>query len=149
MVTEKQKEELQELYNKIGNVKKVAKISHISYNTLKGFLIFKNKNRLRTNRKRDTRKYRRDIKQKLVDYKGGKCQICGYCKCIDALDFHHINPEEKDFSISGGTKSFEHVKSELDKCILVCSNCHREIHAGLIKLDKDGHLINNEDANCE
>ena len=47
------------------------------------------------------------------------------------MDFHHINPQEKDFQISGGTKSFESLKSELDKCILVCRNCHSEIHAGL------------------
>lgn len=78
--------------------------------------------------------YRVNIKQRLVDYKGGKCQICGYNRCINALEFHHVNPEEKDFTISGGTKSFDTLKPEIDKCILVCSNCHREIHAGLIKI---------------
>jgi len=74
---------------------------------------------------------RREIKRLAVEYKGGKCSICGYNKCIDALDFHHINPFEKEFSIShdGYTKSFDKVKVELDKCILVCSNCHRELHS--------------------
>jgi 5-methylcytosine-specific restriction endonuclease McrA len=74
---------------------------------------------------------RRDkIKLMSIEYKGGKCEICGYDKCIDALEFHHLNPNEKDFGIAekGYTRSFDKVKEELDKCILVCANCHREIH---------------------
>jgi len=71
-----------------------------------------------------------------VDYKGEKCQCCGYDKYIGALEFHHIDPNEKDFSLShrGYCYSWDKVKKELDKCILVCSNCHREIHAGIIKV---------------
>lgn len=134
MVTEEQKIEAQKIYDEIGNIKKVAKITHISYNTLKSFIVFKNKKRIKAKHSRDTREYRKDIKRKLVEYKGGKCQICGYNKCIDALDFHHINQEEKEYNISGGTKSFERLKKEVDKCILVCSNCHREIHAGIIEI---------------
>jgi 5-methylcytosine-specific restriction endonuclease McrA len=82
---------------------------------------------------------RRDkTKQILIDYKGGKCEICGYNKCISALEFHHLNPKNKDFAISskGYTRSIEVNKKEVDKCILVCSNCHREIHEGLIKINK-------------
>ena len=73
---------------------------------------------------------RRKLKDMAIKYKGGKCEKCGYNKCNGALDFHHLNPLEKDFSISstGTTKSFERIKKELDKCILVCANCHREIH---------------------
>lgn len=81
---------------------------------------------------------RRDkIKQLAVEYKGGKCAICGYSKYIGALEFHHLEPEQKDFSIGskGYTRGIETVKRELDKCILVCANCHREIHAGLINLE--------------
>lgn len=70
----------------------------------------------------------------LIDYKGGACQFCGYNKCQEALDFHHLDSKKKDFNISGGTKSFERLKPEIDKCVLVCANCHREIHAGLIKI---------------
>jgi 5-methylcytosine-specific restriction endonuclease McrA len=83
-----------------------------------------------------TQRRRDKLKQKAVEYKGGCCSICGYDKCIDALEFHHINPEEKDFGIAqkGYTRSWESVKEELDKCILVCSNCHREIHS---KQNKD------------
>lgn len=82
-------------------------------------------------------KRRRVIKEKAVDYKGGKCEKCGYDKCIAALEFHHLDPEQKDFSISmqGVSRAWEKVKKELDKCILVCSNCHREIHHVSYKLD--------------
>lgn len=69
-----------------------------------------------------------------IAYKGGKCQCCGYNKYVGALEFHHINSEEKDFGISakGYTRSWKRVKEELDKCILVCANCHREIHGNII-----------------
>ena len=76
-------------------------------------------------------------KELLVEYKGGKCEICGYNKCIQALEFHHLNPEEKDFGIGakGYTRSIEKNKEEVDKCIMVCANCHREIHSGIIKIN--------------
>lgn len=81
-------------------------------------------------------KRRRKLKEMSVEYKGGKCKNCGYDYYIGALEFHHINPEEKDFSISaaGTTKSWENIKKELDKCICLCSNCHKEVHAGLIDI---------------
>lgn len=81
---------------------------------------------------------REKLKLLAVEYKGGECQICGYKKYVGALEFHHLNPEEKDFAI-GYTRSFEAIKQELDKCIMVCSNCHKEIHAGLVKLDDITH----------
>lgn len=61
---------------------------------------------------------------------GGCCQICGYDKCIAALDFHHKD-DDKEFGLSskGRTLNFEKMKIEAQKCILVCANCHREIHA--------------------
>lgn len=70
------------------------------------------------------------VKQLCLEYKGGCCQLCGYSRCSAALEFHHLNPNEKDFGIAanGHTKSFEKIKQELDKCILVCSNCHQELH---------------------
>lgn len=73
---------------------------------------------------------RRKIREQAICYKGGKCQICGYNKCQQALEFHHLDKNEKDFGISqkGFTRSWEKIISELDKCILVCANCHREIH---------------------
>lgn len=73
---------------------------------------------------------RHRIKEKLVEYKGGKCEICGYNKCLNALDFHHRNPEEKEFALNTANynKSLDILKKEVDKCILVCATCHREIH---------------------
>jgi len=73
---------------------------------------------------------RRKLKQKAVIYAGGKCSRCGYDRCFSALTFHHIDPSIKKFGIStkGLTRSWEKVKSEIDKCILVCANCHAEIH---------------------
>jgi len=71
---------------------------------------------------------RRENKRKLVEYKGGCCEKCGYDKCIDAFDFHHMDPNQKDFGISAKSYSFERLKKEVDKCILVCRNCHAELH---------------------
>lgn len=69
------------------------------------------------------------LKEKLVKYKGGKCEICGYDKCINALEFHHVDPSQKDFGIANGNAiSLEKAKREVDKCLMVCANCHREIH---------------------
>lgn len=73
----------------------------------------------------------RERKQFYVDYKGGQCSKCGYNTCIGALEFHHRNPEKKDFKISDklkGNKNKKDMLKELDKCDLLCSNCHREIH---------------------
>ena len=83
---------------------------------------------------KNTLERQRVMKQKCVDYKGGKCSVCGYDKYIGALDFHHLDPSEKEFAISSIKQtSFDNnpkIKQELDKCILVCKNCHAEIHAG-------------------
>lgn len=75
-------------------------------------------------------KRRKKVKQLLVEYKGGKCEKCGYSKCIGALEFHHLDPSKKDFGIgsNGNTLKLDRMKKEADKCILVCSNCHKEIH---------------------
>lgn len=81
-------------------------------------------------------KHRKRVKVLAVEYLGGKCSVCGYGKCISALEFHHRDPTKKDFGISGTNKSFESIKAELDKCMLVCANCHREIHQDII--DSDG-----------
>jgi predicted HNH restriction endonuclease len=81
-------------------------------------------------------KRRKAIKHKAIEYKGGKCQICGYFRDRTALEFHHKDPNLKNFSLSteGITRAWSKVQSELDKCLLVCANCHREIHSGLVKL---------------
>ncbi len=75
------------------------------------------------------------LKLKAIEYLGGCCQNCGYNRCPAAMDFHHLDPNQKDFSIGQASKtSFEKIKSELDKCALLCSRCHREVEAGFIEL---------------
>lgn len=73
---------------------------------------------------------RRALRQQAVDYKGGCCQICGYNRCLEAFDFHHIDEQTKSFTISAHLTSFKAIKAELDKTVLLCANCHREVHAG-------------------
>ena len=75
-------------------------------------------------------KRQRLFKQDCVSYKGGKCESCGYDKFLGALEFHHKDPKEKDFPINQSRlwRLDERVKRELDKCILLCSNCHAEEH---------------------
>lgn len=73
------------------------------------------------------RDYLRNIKQKAVNIKGGKCQVCGYDKCLSAMDFHHRDMTEKEFDISTA-KNFAVIEKEIEKCDLLCSNCHRELH---------------------
>ena len=72
---------------------------------------------------------RRKLKLMAIEYKGGKCYRCGYNKSVRVLGFHHLDPKEKDFNIGrkGFTRSWEKIKKELDKCILVCANCHGEL----------------------
>ena len=79
---------------------------------------------------------RRDLKLRAADYKGGCCLICGYDRSIAALDFHHLDPDKKDFTVSrkGYTRSWEKTRIELDKCILLCCRCHRELHTNVISL---------------
>jgi len=83
-------------------------------------------------------KRRRRVKLLAIESKGGKCQICGYNKCPAALDLHHIRGQ-KSFSIShkGYTRSWQKVREEIDKCVLVCANCHREVEVGFTQLPKE------------
>lgn len=82
---------------------------------------------------------RKRLKEKAVMYKGGKCEICGYSRDISAMEFHHIDPSTKSFGLSmrGITRSWEKVLIELDKCIMICANCHREVHSGLTQLPSE------------
>ena len=68
------------------------------------------------------------IKEGLVAMAGGACVRCGYNDCIESLDFHHLNPAEKEFGLAAYQKDFIKLTEELKKCILLCSNCHRKEH---------------------
>lgn len=81
------------------------------------------------------KKWRHTTKIRMVQSMGSKCQCCGYNKCIAALEFHHIDSLDKEISFGlSNRSSWEEISNELKKCILVCSNCHREIHHGNLKI---------------
>jgi len=75
-------------------------------------------------------KRRKTLRLKSIEYLGGKCSVCGYSKYEGALEFHHLDSRSKDFGLSqkGMTRSWKRIQVELNKCILVCANCHRELH---------------------
>jgi transposase len=79
---------------------------------------------------------RRLIKRTLVEEAGGGCALCGYARCLAALEFHHVAPTEKRFSLShrGVTRSIERARAEASKCVLLCANCHAEVEAGVAEL---------------
>lgn len=76
---------------------------------------------------------KRDLKSRAVDYLGGCCKHCGLIDHPCVYDFHHLDPDQKEFTLGKiGGRSFNKIVSELDKCILLCSNCHRKVHSTLI-----------------
>lgn len=80
------------------------------------------------------KRWRKNTKNKLIQGMGGKCFICGYNRCNSALEFHHINPNEKDFGLASSRasiKNFNSLIKEVEKCVILCSNCHKEYHDGL------------------
>lgn len=128
----KKSDKLHKLY---GTVKKICKVCGDTLNsTNRSGFCKKCKPVSPKKSQRETQKdYRKKRKQDLINYKGGKCKKCGYNRCIEALEFHHRNPKEKKYALSS-TKSgriftFEQDKIEADKCDLLCSNCHREVHS--------------------
>jgi hypothetical protein len=79
-----------------------------------------------------TTQARRNLKKRCIEYKGGKCQRCDYTICVEALEFHHLDPAQKDFAIGDGSiRSWKKIILELEKCLLICCRCHREKHAGI------------------
>ena len=77
-----------------------------------------------------------NLKVEMVKLKGNCCQLCGYNQCLAALEFHHLDRKTKLFTIAKSRKGImsKELQEELDKCILLCSNCHREIESGFKKL---------------
>ncbi len=83
-------------------------------------------------------KRRKKVREMAIELLGGKCQNCGYSKCQNALDFHHKDDKDKKFGISekGYTRSWKAIRKEVKKCYLLCANCHREAHAGILQLPR-------------
>ena len=86
--------------------------------------------------KKAVNKRRKKLRDMAIEYGGGKCTLCGYSKCKRAMVFHHLDPKKKDFGISmnGITRSWDKTLVELKKCILLCANCHAEVHDSITQL---------------
>jgi hypothetical protein len=81
-------------------------------------------------------KRRKKLREMARASKGNKCAICKYDRCQRALSFHHIDPSKKEFNLSskGLTRSWKKIEEEIKKCVLICANCHMEVHDGITQL---------------
>ena len=89
--------------------------------------------------------WRKNSKKRIIESMGGSCVICGYNKGQSGLALHHLDPKSKDFglgAVRANIKSWNKIAEELKKCILVCHNCHSEIHENLIKIPSDVKRFN-------
>ena len=148
-ISDKLIEKIKELYNAGNSARFVSKELGVSKTTVLKYVDGRKQIKMSDSEKKKknviaVQKRRNKLKVMAVEYKGGRCQVeeCGYNKCLRALEFHHLDPNEKDFSVGekGYTMSWEKVKNELDKCIMVCANCHREIHEA-IENEKHGSVV--------
>ena len=81
---------------------------------------------------------------KIKQQRGGKCERCGYNTCLKALEFHHLDPSQKDFTISNDHFKLKEAIEESKKCILICANCHRELHDNLWNIEDIKEKIKND-----
>ena len=87
---------------------------------------------------------RGDFLAKIKEIRGGKCERCGYNICMKALEFHHLDPDKKDFTISNDHFKLKDAVEESKKCILICANCHRELHDNMWNIEE----LNLEERDC-
>ena len=111
-----------------------------------------NKNKERLNYNSAIRQKMVAIKRKLefVNLKGGCCSSCGYNKNLSALEFHHMVEHEKSFQLSArelSNTNYDDLLKELDKCLLLCSNCHRELHNKDLNFDNIETLLSEIESN--
>lgn len=84
--------------------------------------------------------WRKRTKEKLVFGFDSKCGVCGYNKTFEALDFHHLNPNEKEFNVGrmrANNTNWEKLVLEISKCVLLCRNCHAELHSGILSIPEN------------
>lgn len=96
------------------------------------------------------KKWRRKCKERIVEAMGGACCICGYNRSNSALALHHLDPSKKDLALGGiraNPISWDKIVEELRKCILVCHNCHTEIHEEIICIPLNAPSFNEDFAN--
>jgi len=117
---------------KLGQVAPLGK-EKVPCKTCNKLFLRRTSNRSRECNTCSSRRRRAKVQRKLIEYAGRACTVCGYSKSLRSLSFHHINPETKKFNVSGNySRSWEALKAEAEKCILVCANCHAEIEDGLL-----------------
>lgn len=154
-----EREELQKLIDKNLSIRGICKELNKSYSAVRHWL---KKYGLKTNHKPFNTKYYTEEEKELIRVKrnkktttcnrkrakerkqqiietmfNGKCMACGYNHCFQALEFHHKNPDEKSFELNIaklGQLSMETINDEVSKCVLLCANCHREAHYGLLDI---------------
>jgi predicted HNH restriction endonuclease len=129
------KELIIKLYSEGKSYREIEKITGLNRGSISYYLNPKTP----LNRRKQRKERRAIIKKRCIEHKGGKCHFCLFNKFQSALDFHHLNPKIKKNCITtliAKNQSFDLIKPELDKCILVCANCHRGLHSGEIKLDE-------------
>lgn len=93
------------------------------------------------------KRWRKRCKERIITAMGGSCCICKYNKCQSSLALHHLDPKKKDFRFGGiraNPKSWDKIVDELRKCVLVCHNCHNEIHEGMTKVPLNAPKFNEE-----
>lgn len=91
------------------------------------------------------KQWRKNTKARIVEAFGGCCCICGYNKCDEGLDLHHLDPNKKEMSlgsIRANSKSWDTIVKELRKCVMVCATCHREVHIRLSSIPDDAPRFN-------
>ncbi len=91
--------------------------------------------------------WRKKARIYLAEAFGGACTICGYDKCTEAIDYHHINPKEKDAMLSSAMRNghaWSKIVIEARKCTILCCRCHRELHAGMVSLPLNPARFNEE-----
>lgn len=83
------------------------------------------------------KRWRQNMKRKLVQAFGGKCGACGLIDDDIVYDFHHLDPTKKEVRLAYQIQSWETIVAEANKCVMLCSHCHRKFHAGMIELSED------------
>lgn len=132
------KEQILRMHQEGKTIANIAKTLNRSWNSTAYYIKPKRKPCRRTSTGIDfsTRK-RKEMTSILKGIHGKVCRKCGYDRCTSAIDFHHVKPEEKEGTIQAYIRQgrFVGARKEAGKCILLCSNCHREFHAGFITLE--------------
>ena len=94
--------------------------------------------------------WRMRIKQRGVEALGGKCVVCNETYEDCCFDFHHTDPDKKEFTISqsntNGARSWLTLRDEIAKCALLCANCHRLLHSGFVEIEDQLKIIFGKEA---